>query len=100
VPIDTNDRIAVVKLYEKLLPYAVLFGNEKEWAAVLGRFYEETGVQPDWYSGSTAFNVAYFSVAIDSVSSSTDSSFSDSGGGSDGGGGSGDGGGGGGGGGD
>ena len=99
VPIDTDDRVAVIKLYEKLLPYAVLFGNEKEWAAVLGRFYEETGAQPDWYSGSTAFNVAYFSIAIDSVSSSS-SSFSDSSGGSDGGGGSGDGGGGGGGGGD
>jgi uncharacterized membrane protein YgcG len=100
VPVDATDRIAIVKLYEKLLPYAILFGNEKQWAAVLGRFYEETNSQPDWYSGSTAFNVAYFSVAIDSVSSSTDSSFSDSGGGSDGGGGSGDGGGGGGGGGD
>jgi uncharacterized membrane protein YgcG len=96
LPVDTADRVAVVKLNEKLLPYAVLFGNEKRWAEELGKYYEETGSQPEWYSGSTAFNVAYFSTAIGSISTSASSSYSSSSSGSSGGSSSGGGGGGGG----
>jgi len=32
----------VVKLFEKLLPYAILFGIEKEWREVLGRYWATT----------------------------------------------------------
>ena len=96
LPVDATDRGAVVKLNEKLLPYAVLFGNEKRWAREIGEYYEQTGTKPDWYFGSTAFNVAYFSSAIGSVSSSASSSFSSSSSGSGGGSSSGGGGGGGG----
>ena len=32
----------VVRLYEKLLPYAVLFGIEREWREVLGRYWATT----------------------------------------------------------
>ncbi|GAA4170471.1 DUF2207 family protein [Gryllotalpicola koreensis] len=32
----------VVKLYEKLLPYAILFNIEKEWREVLGRYWATT----------------------------------------------------------
>ncbi|MEO8095588.1 MAG: DUF2207 domain-containing protein, partial [Pseudolysinimonas sp.] len=40
----------IVKIYEKLLPYAVIFGLEKEWAGELAKYYDET--PPDWYQGS------------------------------------------------
>lgn len=51
--IDIRDESAIIKLYEKLLPYAMIFGIEKEWVAELGRHYSETG-QPDWYTGGTS----------------------------------------------
>ncbi|MBI3889050.1 DUF2207 domain-containing protein, partial [Candidatus Saccharibacteria bacterium] len=50
----------LVRLYERVLPYAVLFGQEKEWNKQLGQYYEQNGSQPDWYSGHTAFNAALF----------------------------------------
>lgn len=88
----------LVKLYERVLPYAVLFGQEKQWNAQLGRYYETANGSPDWYAGQTAFNAAAFSSAMSSFSqaSSHASSISSSSGGSGGGGFSGGGGGGGG----
>src|SRR5690606_31484624 len=49
----------VIKIYERLLPYAVLFGLERQWAAELGKYYDET--PPDWYNGSSGFHIATFS---------------------------------------
>ena len=101
-PIDTNDSAAMVKLYERVLPYAVLFGQEKEWSKQLGGYYESAGTQPGWYTGSDAhavFNAAVFSSMMTSFSTSSatyTSSSSSSSGGSGGGGFSGGGGGGGG----
>jgi uncharacterized membrane protein YgcG len=100
--ITTSDGNEIVKIYEKLLPYAVLFRLEKEWSAELAKYYGTTS--PDWYSGSmNGFDVAAFSTGIaafSAVSASTTSSSSSSGfsssGGSGGGGSSGGGGGGGG----
>jgi uncharacterized membrane protein YgcG len=96
--IDTNDRGVMVKLYERVLPYAVLFNQEKEWAKQLGDYYDDQ--PPDWYSGSTAFNSALFASSIGSMSSTAASGYSgtssSSSGGSGGGGSSGGGGGGGG----
>jgi uncharacterized membrane protein YgcG len=95
-----TDAGSVIKIYEKLLPYAVLFGLEKEWAKELGKYYDET--PPDWYQGNVAaFNVAAFTTGIASLSSSVSASYSgasssSSSGGSGGGGSSGGGGGGGG----
>ena len=72
-----------VKLYERLLPYAVLFGIEKSWLHVLSIEYGNTA--PGWYDGTTAFNAAVFAQSISSISSSvnsyTDTSGSSSGGG-------------------
>jgi uncharacterized membrane protein YgcG len=76
-PVATNDRAALVKLNEKLLPYAVLFGNEQEWAKQLGKYYEDTGTQPGWYSGYSAFNAVYFASTIGSINASATSSFVD-----------------------
>ena len=88
----------LVKLYEKVLPYAVLFGQEKQWGKTLGNYYDQLGRQPDWYSGQTVFNAAVFSSVIHDfgASGSYGSSTSSSSGGSSGGGYSGGGGGGGG----
>lgn len=43
-----DDRAAVVRLNERLLPYAMLFGMEREWGEVLAKDYTETAVEPDW----------------------------------------------------
>lgn len=100
--VAADDPRQVVKVYEKLLPYAVLFSLEKDWAEELGKYYIEES--PDWYSGSGAFNAGLFAASIGSLSSEAASSFSGSasssssggsgGGGSSGGGGGGGGGGG------
>jgi uncharacterized membrane protein YgcG len=66
----------VVRLYEKLLPYAVLLGLETEWAKVLGTYYESLGTEPDWYGGGTGFNSYLFASSIGALSSSTVSAFS------------------------
>lgn len=99
VKIENNDTVELVKLYERVLPYAVLFGVEKEWTKQLGAYYEKTGSEPDWYTGNTVFNAALFSSAVHGFSgqsSSYSSAVSSSSGGSSGGGSSGGGGGGGG----
>ncbi|MFN3708240.1 DUF2207 family protein [Microcella sp.] len=96
-PIDPSDRAARLKLTERLLPWAVLFGHEKEWASELGSFYAE-GESPPWYRGARPFSVGSFAAGVGSVSSTLSSSYSgtSSSGGSGGGGSSGGGGGGGG----
>lgn len=96
VPVDISDPRVKLKLYEKLLPYAVVFGQEKKWADELAVLYGE-GNSPGWYGGSSGFNVAAFSAGISNLStsaSSASSSGGSSGGGSAGGGGGGGGGGG------
>jgi hypothetical protein len=93
----------VVKIYEKLLPYALIFGLEREWGETLERYYDTT--PPDWYAGegisafragAFATGIASFSSSIASTTSYSSSGGSSSGGGSSGGGSSGGGGGGGG----
>ncbi|MFV0533481.1 MAG: DUF2207 domain-containing protein, partial [Cumulibacter sp.] len=88
----------LIKIYERVLPYAILFGQEKSWSQELAKYYELTNVQPDWYSGMNgkAFTAAAFTNSLSNFSSSTASSTSSSSGGSSGGGFSGGGGGGGG----
>lgn len=100
-PIKTDDDAQMVRLYERVLPYAIIFGQEKNWSKLLGEYYERLGQNPDWYSGSGAFNSIMLTSALSSFSSvvannSYISSSSSSSGGSGGGGFSGGGGGGGG----
>lgn len=98
-PISVDDPRQMVRLYERLLPYAVVFGQEKKWAEHLVVYYGDS--QPGWYYGSNTFSAAAFASSISSLSSSSASSTStasssggSSGGGSAGGGGGGGGGGG------
>ncbi|RNE62449.1 DUF2207 family protein [Cryobacterium tepidiphilum] len=71
-------RLQIVKLYERVLPYAVLFGEEKKWVDMLGEYYAETGSEPDWYLGSGGFSAAYFAAGISAFSSSTTSAWAGS----------------------
>lgn len=41
-PIDAADSAAVVRLYERLLPWAIVWGVEREWAGELAAHYSET----------------------------------------------------------
>lgn len=68
-PVDTTDNVQIVKIYERVLPYAVLFGLEKDWAKELAIRYDQNNSQPDWYSGSSAFNAAVFASSLSNFSS-------------------------------
>lgn len=85
--VDVNDPRAMLQLYERLLPYAVIFGKEKDWAGELATRYADE--QPTWWAGSTAFNAAVLASNVSSLSSSvmtTTTSTASSSGGSTGGG--------------
>lgn len=84
VRIDPNDPAQMLKLYEVLLPYAVVFGQEKQWAEHLAVLYGPDN-SPAWYVGSHGFNAGSFSSGISSLSASSASSSSTSGGSSGGG---------------
>ena len=87
--------VELVHLYERLLPYAMLFGLERSWGQVLEVAYQSSGSNPVWmggYSSGFGSNLASFSSSTQASSSYSASS---SGGGSGGGGSSGGGGGGG-----
>jgi len=88
----------VVHLYERLLPYAMLFGLEKQWGRVLETRYQEAGmIAPIWYPSLAANGIAdlggslsrFTSQLSSSASYSSSSSGGSSGGGSSGGGGGG-----------
>ncbi|WP_406246929.1 DUF2207 domain-containing protein [Microbacterium sp. M] len=91
--------IDVIHLYELLLPYAVLFGQEREWGAVLETAYAQDQRTPVWVNGAAvglSIRLAGFSTATagsstyTSPSSGSSSSFGGStGGGFSGGGGGG-----------
>ncbi len=65
----------VVKLYEKLLPYAALLGLEKSWMKELEKYYKEIDIkeQPDWYRSGLTVNDLFIvsTLSSSSVSSST-----------------------------
>ncbi|MGF6823756.1 putative membrane protein YgcG [Microbacterium sp. ZKA21] len=91
--------IDVIHLYELLLPYAVLFGQEREWGEILETAYAQDQRTPVWVNGAAiglSMRLSGFSTATassstyTSPSSGTSSSFGGStGGGFSGGGGGG-----------
>ncbi len=92
--VDTNDPKWKIKLFEQLLPYALLFGLEKDWAKQFDGIYKDA---PDWYRGDwTTFNAVYLAQSVSGFSSAPALSFSSPSSSSGGGGGAGGGGGGGG----
>lgn len=62
-----NDPKKYRGVFEKLLPYAILFGLEKKWIKEFEDIYTE---QPDWYKGDiSAFDVHMLMHSISSVNS-------------------------------
>lgn len=84
MPVNTADTRQMLHLYETLLPFAVVFGQEKEWSKELAVLYG-AGTGPAWYVGTHGFDASSFSSGISTLSASTASSSSTSGGSSGGG---------------
>jgi uncharacterized membrane protein len=54
----------MIKLFEDLLPYAILFGLEKEWAKQFKDLYVQP---PSWYNGTSGtFNSIYLANSLSS----------------------------------
>jgi len=70
--INVNDTTQLIKLYEKLLPYAMLFGLEKDWARKMAGLYQQP---PDWYYGSATFNAVWFASSLGSFSNNAATAF-------------------------
>lgn len=73
----------VVRLYEKLLPYAAVFGLEKSWMDELEKYYKLNEIDtPDWYMNQMATYTMLNAVnsAVSTVNYST--TYASSGGGS------------------
>lgn len=82
--VDTSEE-GIVKLYEKLLPYAALFGLEKSWMKELEKYYQlENITAPTWYDASFSY-AALNSVMHSATYRPVDTSSSGSGGWSSGG---------------
>ena len=59
--------------FEELLPYAMIFGLEKEWAAAFSGIYKE---QPDWFNGNvTNFSAITLAKDLGGFSSTANASF-------------------------
>jgi hypothetical protein len=54
--VDVDDQAQLVKLYERLLPYAVIFGIEREWAEELTVKAAAAQVPVTWWAGSGDFS--------------------------------------------
>ncbi len=85
--VDVGDNLQLVKLYEKLLPWAVVWGVEDQWMRELAVRVAATDTTPDWFVGSNGFEVALFTSAVRGMTATTtapvsSSSWSGSGGGS------------------
>jgi len=62
--IDVGNNLELVKLYEKLLPWAVLWGVEDQWMRELELRVASLDEAPDWFIGRNGFEVSIFSTAL------------------------------------
>ena len=69
--VDTANPGEMIKLYERVLPYAILFGHQKEWATRLGALYEKSQAAPGWYSGTSSFNAALFASTMTNITTAS-----------------------------
>jgi uncharacterized membrane protein len=71
--VNPEDPKQVIKLFEDLLPYAMLFGLEKEWAEQFNNLYTQP---PGWYSGNmSTFNAIYLANAMSGFNSASSNVF-------------------------
>ena len=89
-----TDQGKIIKLYERLLPYAIIFGITKDWTKAMQVYYDRNpSFVPVWFVGGSigSFNASSFASSINSLSSSSSGlsggGFSGGGGGGGGGGG-------------
>lgn len=78
----SDGTVDIIHVYEKLLPYAVLFGQEREWGAVLEYAYDQGQREAIWMDGSDVAlpaRLALFSAATSSASTYVDPSSGGSG---------------------
>lgn len=67
-----NDPEKYKEIFEKLLPYAMIFGLEKKWGELFKDIYT---TPPTWYQGmNTNFNTIYFTNSINNFNRSFTSS--------------------------
>jgi len=71
--VNTDDK-TIVKLYEQVLPYAVLFRLEKSWTKAL-QSHVHDDYHPSWYVGTGAFHMSSFSNNLSAFSSSMSSNY-------------------------
>lgn len=64
-----KDNKGKLKLYEKLLPYAVIFGMEKSWLKVLSDLYNELELEPNWGNDLDVAGVMLASKALSNLDS-------------------------------
>lgn len=64
-----RDEKGLVKLYEKLLPYACLFGLEESWLKEIQKYYEALNYSPDWYYGDDILTYAMLNSMVATTSS-------------------------------
>jgi uncharacterized membrane protein len=68
-------------IFEKYLPYAIVYGCVDKWA----KAFEDMGIEPstsNWYVGTTAFHAVAFSQNLNSFSNSLSSAIASTPGGS------------------
>ena len=71
----------IVKLYEKLLPYAALFGLEKSWMETMQEYYNFSDTTtPNWIDAGVTYSVLH-SISSSSINHATSYTSSSSGGG-------------------
>lgn len=79
----SDGSVDVVHLYEKLLPYAMLLGEEKSWTAVLETAYSTSGESPTWMHTavgvSLGSSLSRYSRSMDAAATYTPSSSSSGG---------------------
>lgn len=64
----------LVHIYERLLPYAIIFGMEREWVKHFASLYEQP---PEWYSGNwSAFNAGVFATSLGGFTGASQTVFS------------------------
>lgn len=66
-PIDVGDATQVLHLYERLLPWAVVWGVERQWVDALDTRVRETGGELRWYGGTNGFSTVAFATTLTSL---------------------------------
>ena len=69
-----TDRALVVRLYERMLPMAVLLGQERSWNEALNRAFAEVGGAPSWYVSANPAGFAGINTIL--LTSTMSSAFS------------------------